>query len=161
MLLISSKLLVTDASFCVCDLTFLLHVSLLWLFLYLLGSNWKERTASQALPFSIRSKSCPKKCSLGPRHDEERYRVFGGNFSTFSQRITFPCHGLMLLALPCMSSPHPNTAKGRNLWIPHFWGDLLKLSCISCLSDVRAGKKEIVFSEKPQRTSPSWWQSWD
>ena len=65
------------------------HLTSLAFFLYLLGSDWKEGTASQALPFSIRSKSCPKKCSLGPRHDEERYRVFGGSFPQFS--LPRPC----------------------------------------------------------------------
>lgn len=108
---------VTEALCCICDLTFLLHVSLLWLFL---GSNRKERTASQALPFSIRSKSCPKKCRLGPRHDEERYSVLGGYFSAFPQRMGFPCHGLVLLSLPCMSSPHPNTPKGRDFRSVYF-----------------------------------------
>lgn len=130
------------------------HFTSLAFFLHLLGSDWKEGAASQALPFSIRSKSCPKKCSLGPRHDEERYRVFGGSFPQF------PCTALCFW-------PHLTW----NLWIRRFWGGLLVMSCVSCVSVFCVCVCVCVFfwlcqdfrrlSKEPQRTSWSWWQIGD
>ena len=59
-----------------------------------------------------------------------------------------------------------------NLWIRHFWGGLLTMSCISCVSVLCVCVCVCVYSfgcvrtlrrlsKEPQRTSWSWWQIGD
>lgn len=41
--------------------------------LHFTGSNWEKGTKSKTLSFPSWGESCPKECSTGSGHDEERY----------------------------------------------------------------------------------------
>lgn len=61
--------------------------------LHFTGSNWEKGTKSKTLSFSSWGESCPKECSTGSGHDEERYEFIqqSRRKDPFVYFLTGPC----------------------------------------------------------------------